>query len=89
MFTIFPIVIVGKFSVRPGTQEVPPGGAWTRYLAPSASAGVAATAGALSAGVRWHADIEALRVIHPGLRTLTDWLAESGAAAIRARHTAS
>jgi uncharacterized protein YbjT (DUF2867 family) len=41
------------------------------------------------AGDRWHADIEALRVIHPGLRTLADWLAESGAAAIRARHTAS
>jgi uncharacterized protein YbjT (DUF2867 family) len=37
-------------------------------------------------GDRWHADIEALRVIHPGLRTLADWLAESGAAAIRARH---
>ncbi|PWV85917.1 Uncharacterized conserved protein YbjT, contains NAD(P)-binding and DUF2867 domains [Prauserella marina] len=35
------------------------------------------------AGDRWHADIEALRVIHPGLRTLTGWLAESGAAAIR------
>jgi uncharacterized protein YbjT (DUF2867 family) len=35
-------------------------------------------------GHRWHADIEALRVIHPGLRTFTDWLAESGAAAIRA-----
>ncbi|MFC0438182.1 NmrA/HSCARG family protein [Kutzneria buriramensis] len=35
-------------------------------------------------GHRWHADIEALRVIHPGLRTLGDWLAESGAAAIRA-----
>jgi uncharacterized protein YbjT (DUF2867 family) len=41
------------------------------------------------AGDRWHADIEALRVIHPGLRTLADWLAECGAAAIRARHTAS
>ncbi|MFD0687863.1 NmrA/HSCARG family protein [Actinomadura fibrosa] len=40
-------------------------------------------------GLRWHADIEALRVIHPGLRTLADWLAESGAAAIRAQHTAS
>ncbi|WP_202637781.1 hypothetical protein [Bailinhaonella thermotolerans] len=39
------------------------------------------------AGHRWHADIEALRVIHPGLRTLTDWLTESGAAAIRARLT--
>jgi uncharacterized protein YbjT (DUF2867 family) len=36
------------------------------------------------AGQRWHADIEALRVIHPGLRTLGDWLAEGGAAAIRA-----
>ncbi|WP_246576052.1 NmrA family NAD(P)-binding protein [Actinospica durhamensis] len=37
-------------------------------------------------GNRWHADIEALRVIHPGLRTLADWLAESGAAAIRAAY---
>ena len=37
------------------------------------------------AGDRWHADIEALRVIHPGLWTLTDWLSEDGAAAIRAR----
>ena len=37
------------------------------------------------AGDRWHADIEALRGIHPRLRTLADWLAESGAAAIRAR----
>ncbi|MDX3232808.1 NmrA family NAD(P)-binding protein [Streptomyces sp. ME19-01-6] len=36
-------------------------------------------------GSRWHADIEALRVVHPGLRTLTDWLAESGAAALRTR----
>jgi len=35
------------------------------------------------AGERWHADIEALRVIQPGLRTLADWLTESGAAAIR------
>ncbi|MFG1959857.1 NmrA family NAD(P)-binding protein [Nonomuraea sp. NPDC049028] len=39
-------------------------------------------------GHRWHADIESLRVIHPGLRTLTDWLTESGAAAIRAHLTA-
>ena len=37
-------------------------------------------------GNRWHADIEALRVIHPGLRTLADWLSESGAAVIRAAH---
>ncbi|MER7278758.1 NmrA family NAD(P)-binding protein [Dactylosporangium sp. NPDC000244] len=36
------------------------------------------------AGERWHADIEALRVIHPGLRTFAGWLAESGAAALRA-----
>lgn len=36
-----------------------------------------------SAGSRWHADIEALRVIHPGLRTLADWLAESGTALLR------
>lgn len=35
-------------------------------------------------GGGWHADIEALRVIHPGLRTFADWLAESGAAALRA-----
>jgi uncharacterized protein YbjT (DUF2867 family) len=40
-------------------------------------------------GHRWHADIEALRVIHPGLRTLTDWLTESGATAIRTRTTPS
>jgi uncharacterized protein YbjT (DUF2867 family) len=39
------------------------------------------------AGHRWHADIEALRVIHPGLRTFADWLAESGADALRAKLT--
>ncbi|OLF11919.1 NmrA family NAD(P)-binding protein [Actinophytocola xanthii] len=39
------------------------------------------------AGHRWHADIETLRVVHPGLRTLSDWLTESGAAAIRAHLT--
>jgi uncharacterized protein YbjT (DUF2867 family) len=39
------------------------------------------------AGHRWHADIEALRIVHPGLRTLADWLAESGAATLRARQT--
>ncbi|MEV1239104.1 hypothetical protein ACIBO2_18590 [Nonomuraea sp. NPDC050022] len=38
-------------------------------------------------GHRWPADIESLRVIHPGLRTLTDRLSESGAAAIRAHLT--
>jgi len=36
-----------------------------------------------AAGSRWHADIEALRVIHPGLRTFADWLAESGTALLR------
>ncbi|MER7792415.1 NmrA family NAD(P)-binding protein [Streptomyces sp. NPDC097640] len=41
------------------------------------------------AGDRWHADIEALRVIHPGLRTLGDWLTASGAAAIRRRFATS
>lgn len=40
-------------------------------------------------GDRWHADIEALRVIHPGLRTLADWLAESGAALVRDHLAAS
>ncbi|MEV3965842.1 NmrA family NAD(P)-binding protein [Nocardia sp. NPDC050193] len=40
-------------------------------------------------GRRWHADIEALRVIHPGLRTFDDWLAESGAAALRDHLTAA
>jgi uncharacterized protein YbjT (DUF2867 family) len=34
-------------------------------------------------GKRWHADIEALRVIHPGLRTFRDWLDESGAEKLR------
>jgi uncharacterized protein YbjT (DUF2867 family) len=34
-------------------------------------------------GSRWHADIEVLRVVHPGLRTFADWLAESGATALR------
>jgi uncharacterized protein YbjT (DUF2867 family) len=40
-------------------------------------------------GRGWHADIETLRVIHPGLRTFADWLTESGAAAIRRHLTAS
>lgn len=38
-----------------------------------------------AAGERWHADIEALRVIHPGLRTLATWLSEGGAAALSAQ----
>ncbi|QFZ21117.1 NmrA family NAD(P)-binding protein [Saccharothrix syringae] len=46
---------------------------------------IAGTKARWEAGHRWHADVEALRVIHPGLRTLADWLAESGAAAIRDR----
>ncbi|MFE0425288.1 NmrA family NAD(P)-binding protein [Streptomyces sp. NPDC058953] len=36
-----------------------------------------------ASGQRWRADIEVLRVVHPGLRTLDGWLAESGAAALR------
>ncbi|WP_084532995.1 NmrA family NAD(P)-binding protein [Nocardia fusca] len=39
-------------------------------------------------GHRWHADIEALRVIHPGLRTFGDWLAEPGATVLRDHLTA-
>uniref|UniRef100_UPI0015F0AF74 NmrA family NAD(P)-binding protein n=1 Tax=Pseudonocardia pini TaxID=2758030 RepID=UPI0015F0AF74 len=35
------------------------------------------------AGNRWHADLEALRVIHPGLRTLRDWLAQGAADRLR------
>jgi uncharacterized protein YbjT (DUF2867 family) len=46
---------------------------------------IAATRKRWLAGHGWHADIEALRVIHPGLRTLAGWLAESGAAALRAQ----
>ncbi|ALG15008.1 NmrA family transcriptional regulator [Kibdelosporangium phytohabitans] len=44
---------------------------------------VARTKASWAAGARWHADIETLRVIHPGLRTFASWLAESGAAVIR------
>ncbi|MFF0487550.1 NmrA family NAD(P)-binding protein [Nocardia sp. NPDC004068] len=34
-------------------------------------------------GARWHADIPALRAIHPGLRTFDAWLAETGAAQLK------
>lgn len=34
-------------------------------------------------GAGWHADIHALRVIHPGLRTFDSWLAETGAAQLK------
>ncbi|WP_052486560.1 NmrA family NAD(P)-binding protein [Nocardia seriolae] len=34
-------------------------------------------------GQGWHADIAALREIHPGLRTLDAWLAETGAARLK------
>ncbi|MFJ8430989.1 NmrA family NAD(P)-binding protein [Kitasatospora sp. NPDC094019] len=40
-------------------------------------------------GHRWRVDIEALRAVHPGLRTLGDWLAEGGAAALRTRFDAA
>ncbi|MFD5540661.1 NmrA/HSCARG family protein, partial [Streptomyces sp. NPDC127079] len=46
---------------------------------------IARARGRWAAGSRWHADIEALRVIHPGLRTLAHWLAESGADSLRKR----
>ncbi|MEW2300797.1 NmrA/HSCARG family protein [Streptomyces sp. NPDC006655] len=46
---------------------------------------IARVRGRWAAGSRWHADIEALRVIHPGLRTLAHWLAESGADSLRKR----
>lgn len=55
----------------------------TTAIAPA----IAETRKSWLAGNRWHADIEALRVIHPGLRTFADWLTESGAAAIRAQLT--
>ncbi|MFF0768591.1 NmrA family NAD(P)-binding protein [Nonomuraea wenchangensis] len=48
---------------------------------------IAETGRRWQAGHRWHADIEALRVVHPGLRTFAGWLAESGAAALRAHLT--
>jgi len=44
---------------------------------------IAVTRKRWQSGARWHADLDALRVIHPGLRTLTDWLTERGAAEIR------
>jgi uncharacterized protein YbjT (DUF2867 family) len=34
-------------------------------------------------GERWHADIEVLRVLHPGMLTLKDWLDRGGAEQIR------
>jgi uncharacterized protein YbjT (DUF2867 family) len=34
-------------------------------------------------GHRWHADIEVLRVLHPGMLTLEDWLERGGAEQIR------
>ncbi|MFI6867167.1 NmrA family NAD(P)-binding protein [Nocardia sp. NPDC050406] len=39
-------------------------------------------------GIGWHADIDAIREIHPGLRTFDAWLAETGAARIKALLTA-
>ncbi|MFG3142564.1 NmrA family NAD(P)-binding protein [Streptomyces sp. NPDC048211] len=45
--------------------------------------GIAETRQRWISGQRWRADIEALRVIHPGLRTLADWLSEGGATALR------
>lgn len=39
-------------------------------------------------GMGWHADIPEVRAIHPGLRTLDAWLAETGAAQLKALHHA-
>lgn len=47
---------------------------------------VAAFRARWESGRTWHADIEALRVLHPGLRTLTGWLAAGGAERLLARH---
>ena len=60
---------------------------FTDAEAAAISPGIAEIKKRWEAGQCWHADIEALRVIHPGLRTLTDWLAESGAASIRTQLT--
>lgn len=40
-------------------------------------------------GHGWHADIEVLRVLHPGLLTLADWLDRGGAELIRQRATST
>jgi len=42
-----------------------------------------------AAGHRWHADIEVLRVVHPGLQTLADWLATGGARKLAAQNRRS
>jgi hypothetical protein len=39
-------------------------------------------------GEHWHADIEVLRVLHPGMWTLRDWLDRSGAEKIRKQQAA-
>ncbi|MBB5911604.1 uncharacterized protein YbjT (DUF2867 family) [Nocardia transvalensis] len=44
---------------------------------------IASVARRITGGSVWHADIHALRVIHPGLRTLDAWLAETGAAQLK------
>ena len=36
-------------------------------------------------GDGWHADIPALREIHPALRTFDTWLAETGAAQLKSQ----
>lgn len=39
-----------------------------------------------AAGHRWHADIEVLHTLHPGLRTFRAWLDGGGAALLRGAH---
>ena len=40
----------------------------------------------VESGERYHADIEVLRVLHPGMLTLQDWLDRGGAEQIREQH---
>ena len=60
---------------------------YEQLTAPEAAAlghGIADVRERWAAGDRWHADLEVLRIVHPGLRTLQDWLDESGTALLRA-----
>lgn len=51
--------------------------------AESLGPGVAAARRFWLAGHRWHADIETLRTLHPGLRTFRAWLSQGGARLVR------
>ncbi|GAA1091545.1 hypothetical protein [Nocardiopsis composta] len=62
-----------------GLRYVPLGASEAEALGPA----VAEARRLWLAGHRWHADIEALRALHPGLRTFRGWLAEGGADLLR------